>query len=463
MMDVETIYGELRGMNPWWLSGRVPESQLKPFKRDAYFQVNVRLKKYPDKAVLLRGPRRVGKTMLAYQVISDYLAENDPMSIVYVSYDKPTLRETPPDEVSRTIREIHRKNPTLLVLDEIQYLPDWDRWLKVLVDGKPGFSILATGSSSMALKKGKRESGVGRWNEVLILPLSFAEFVEFRTGESLKSLAFIRDKKPFPEKKFHLEQWAVESGVLRENFREYVEKGGFPEIVDMDLWDAQEVLRGIVEKAIFKDVVALMGIGKPLALENLVYYLAKHPGSILSLEKLSGELEIQRATLENYLCALEDMMLVIMPPNLVGKTRRRKVYLADTGLLSALRYSPGSLLDDSMRGQLIETAAAANLQYVAHGGSKRLAYWRFRDHEVDFVLTKGGKPDIALEVGSTKKKLTGARRFYERYKIPVRVLSFMPPPKQPDGILWLPIEIDLYMATSAEREKAKLEFAKLLS
>jgi len=87
-----------------------------------------------------------------------------------------------------------------LVLDEIKYLRDWDQWLKVFVDSKHGAGVLATGSSSVALKKGKAESGVGRWTEVLMFGLSFAEFVELRAGGSPRSLLLSERGSPFRER-----------------------------------------------------------------------------------------------------------------------------------------------------------------------------------------------------------------------------------------------------------------------
>lgn len=458
-MDTETIYGELRVMNPWWLSGRVPGSQIKPFKRDAYFAVAARLKRYPDKAVLLRGPRQVGKTVLAYQVISDHLAENDPLSVVYVSYDRPTLRNLSQEDILRVTREIHGTPPSLLVLDEIQYLRDWDQWLKVFVDGKHGTKVLATGSSSLALKRGRRESGAGRWVEVLMFPLSFAEFVELRTGKSLLSLPFIREGKPLSGKVSE-ERWAIESGVFKELFREYVQKGGFPGVIDLDPWRAQDELRDILDKALFKDVAALMGKREPLALESLVYYLAKYPGSILVAEKLSEDLGLQRATLEGYLAALEDMMLLVRLPNLRGKTRRYKAYFADTALLSMLRGSQSGLLDDNLRGALLETVALANLRHFAALNNLGIFYWRSGDYEIDFVLTKAMKPEIAVEIKSGGKKLKGAARFYREYGVPVRVMGLTRPEALPEGALWVPIEFDLYRATSFVRQTVEMELAR---
>jgi predicted AAA+ superfamily ATPase len=75
--------------------------------------------------------------------------------------------------------EIHETAPSLLVLDEIQCLRDWDQWLKVFVDSKHGAGVLATGSSSEVSE----------------------------------------------------ECWAIESGVFKELFREYVQKGGFPGVI----------------------------------------------------------------------------------------------------------------------------------------------------------------------------------------------------------------------------------------
>lgn len=85
-------------MNHWWKMGSVPGVFLKEFKRDTYFLIKRELAKESNEATLILGPRRVGKTVVFYQIIDLLLWKGiPPQSILYFTFDSPRIRGTRPD------------------------------------------------------------------------------------------------------------------------------------------------------------------------------------------------------------------------------------------------------------------------------------------------------------------------------------------------------------------------------
>ena len=163
------VLGVLERFNPWW--GREAVS-VPTFRRLAYRACQ----KYLDdqalrRAVLLCGPRRVGKTTILHQLANDRVAQGmDPRSVVYISLDHPLLKLVRLHEILRIYHEnVHPEGQAaLLLLDEVQYCRDWELEVKQLVDRHPQYRILATGSASVIHRQRLAESGVGRWVEVAI-------------------------------------------------------------------------------------------------------------------------------------------------------------------------------------------------------------------------------------------------------------------------------------------------------
>ena len=151
IVDKSEILGVLQGFNPWWRgsSFQTPAFQRLAFQACLEFLLDETLKR----AVLLSGPRRVGKTTILHQIAKFLLSEGVPAkSILYVSLDHPILKLMHFSDVLKTFHEfIQPENASIfLLLDEIQYAGDWATEVKLLVDHKPLHRILATGSSSVA-------------------------------------------------------------------------------------------------------------------------------------------------------------------------------------------------------------------------------------------------------------------------------------------------------------------------
>jgi hypothetical protein len=253
------------------------------------------------RAVLLSGPRRVGKTTVLYQLAEALLGEGlEPRSILYLSLDHPVLKLLGLRDIL-ALYHAHIQGegrPTVLLLDEVQYARAWETEVKLLVDHGPNYRIVATGSASVVHRDRLAESGVGRWVTVQVPTLSFYEFVRIR-GEPLPSLdPGLRPQDLFALPAADLLQVAAQLRPLLPLFQRYLLVGGFPETARQeDIGLCQRLLReDVVERVLKRDMTALFGVRNVNELERLFIYLCLHTGGILAHQTVAKTLEAYLVT-----------------------------------------------------------------------------------------------------------------------------------------------------------------------
>ncbi|MCY4098514.1 MAG: AAA family ATPase, partial [Rhodospirillales bacterium] len=180
----------MRAENPWWTGGAV-RSDYRDLKPRAYFERFAQLVEETGvrRAVVLMGPRRVGKTVLLHHLIARLIKNETfaPQQVGYVSLDHPLYTRLSIEEAAQEIGQASRNpdGPRLLILDEIQYLADWERHLKSFVDAHPEVRCVVSGSAAAALRLKSVESGAGRFTDFLLPPLTFHEFLDLQDIEGL--------------------------------------------------------------------------------------------------------------------------------------------------------------------------------------------------------------------------------------------------------------------------------------
>jgi len=147
------IQNALRSFIPWWQGKKPP---VKKFRRHAFAMIQqVLAENSLQRAVLLVGPRRVGKTTILLQLVETLLSADVPAAqIMYVSLDHPLLRAVAIETIFKIYAEAAESDPTqtvYLLLDEIHYAKDWATWVKLFVDFRQNTRIVATGSASFAV------------------------------------------------------------------------------------------------------------------------------------------------------------------------------------------------------------------------------------------------------------------------------------------------------------------------
>lgn len=379
----EKVKRALREFNPFW---KTPV-EIEYKDREVYGKLRKFIKE--PQIVSLCGLRRVGKTTLLQKIIQDLLKENPTDSILYFSFDD--FGDIELYEILDGFKEIHQKEPRFLIFDEIQKLPNWAEKVKIFYDTKK-YKIFISGSESLFLRKGSRESLAGRIYEFEVKKLSFLEYLNFvGKGEMTK--------KP--------QLYDIE---LKIELSRYLLTGGFPELIgNNDKAMIRQYLKtAIIEKIVFKDMTKIYPIENPAQLIAILDILVDNPGMIVDFSSLSQELGISRQTLSKYFEYLEMAHLVV---KLYNFSRNRITSEKSLKKFYPTFLSPVLIEESEERiGKLIETTCVL--------ATDTKFFWRdkYKD-EVDIILQQG-KEVVPIEIKYRNKpsQNKGLPKFCKKYK-----------------------------------------------
>lgn len=429
------LFSVLQEFNPWW-QDQAP-ADLPDWQRSASRQVwSWVLDTASRRSLLLSGARQVGKTTIFRQTIRRLVDSGFPAGdVLYATFDHPLLKLSGLQRTLQAWNELYPATPgrqRILFLDEIQYVPDWQTWLKHQVDFQRTHRVAVTGSAD-PLHGASVESGVGRWETIPLPTLSFAEYLRLRevvVPENLPPLQSLRSL--FDWRPAEFARVAKAAQPLTAHFHEYLLRGGFPEpALVSDLTRCQRLLReDIVDKVLKRDMTALYGVRRVLEVEKIFLYLCYHDGGILDIPTLTQQLEgVNKQTALNFLTLFESTHLIYrLKPYGYGKEvlrGRDKVYLADAALPGAVLLLGRKLLQDPQRlGAAVETAFFKHVFTRYYSQTPRFSYWqdkRNRDLEVDLIGELGDRL-VPFEVKYqdvevTPKRLKGMRLFLEERKV----------------------------------------------
>ncbi len=387
---METIYYQL---NPWW-EGNLPDVGI---LREAYLRPLLDNRDRRQVEILL-GSRRVGKTTLLRQLISELLASGiNPHDICFLALDHPALSGTSITDhlkVFRTLFDHPRNRRLFLFLDEVQDSPAWEVELKSLYDTEQ-LKLYCTGSTSALLT---RQGGklTGRQITTTIFPLSFTEFIDFR------------GPRPKMAEDYRYERLA----------QDYLVTGGYPEEV---LSPNPAYLANLLEDILARDLMRLFPIKKPAVLKALVRLVAASVGGRTSFNRLSSLLGISLDTAKEYVGYLEAAYLAASMGKWTTSHSERvysqkKLYLWDMGIKTVCT-GPG---DEGARAE-----NAVYLELLRRG--IETGYYAESEREVDFVVGSVKTP-LPVEVkmldmlDPKDKRLSGLALFVRRFPATRRAL-----------------------------------------
>ena len=263
----------------------------------------------PPKAVVIFGARRIGKTTLLEQIV-------DRNTSAWYTGDNFSDMERLKLLSEGDVKTLLFQSDTL-VIDEAQRIPDIGLLLKRLVDVNMTLDapvrIFVTGSSSLELAKGVKESALGRLVQRQLWPLSVTELAQAPKSSWAKVL---RDL-----------DWHLVYGM-------------FPEVYN-EPRNARILLKDYVDGILFKDLFSLGGIRQSSKFESLVRLLAFSVGSEVSYDGLARETGLNKATVADYISLLEQCFIVKVCPsyakNLANELKKgKKIYFCDTGIRNAI-------------------------------------------------------------------------------------------------------------------------------
>ena len=399
------IESRLRLDNPWWQAGVGIEPDYLAFPRRAYLRDFSELVSTEgvNRAVVLLGPRRVGKTILVYHTIQELMEKKDVSGrdILYVSLETPLYTGLSLESLVMRFRKLFPRPESArlyVFLDEIQYLKGWEVHLKSLVDAYRGVRFVATGSAAAALKAKSAESGAGRFTEFVLPPLTFAEYLRFVNleDELIRQIDDERGQQRFATDNIH---------GLNEAFIDYLNFGGYPEAVFSEVVRSNPrryIKSDIIDKVLLRDLPILYGISDIQELNSLFNTLAYNTGQELSLEDLAQTANVAKNTLVKYLEYLEAAFLIRRIRRVdqdaahFKRVTTFKVYLTNPTMRAAL-FGPVDEHHEAM-GHLVETAVFSQWLHNA-AFIDSLYYARWRSGEVDLVsLDPQQRPRFAVEM-----------------------------------------------------------------
>lgn len=265
------IVERIRFENPWWTQPLKDNIHSKMTPR-AYFALFFKLAqaRSPRRAVLLMGPRRIGKTVMLFQAILKLIEAGTPQkTIFYFDLQSPVYNGRRLEELIQLACKASgsRKNAKLVVcFDEIQYLRNWEVELKNLVDSYPSIKFLASGSAAAALRLKSTESGAGRFTDFLLPPLTFYEYLALLGKLDLVKIS------PSEKKSDGVDVAAPNIEALNDAFVHYLNFGGYPEAIfsqEIQSDPGRFIRSDIIDKVLLKDLPSLYGIDDIQELNSL--------------------------------------------------------------------------------------------------------------------------------------------------------------------------------------------------
>ncbi len=437
----QQIVGRLKVDNPWWESGRIPEfyGSMRP---RLYLKMFLPLVEATDlrRALILMGPRRVGKTVMMFHAIQALIERGVPArNIIYISVETPIFNKILLEQLFMLSCQTLGKQPTdeqmYVFYDEIQYLKDWEISLKSLVDTYRNVKFIASGSAAAELKKRSNESGAGRFTDFSLPPLTFYEYIHLKGFDRLMTTSFFECngvKTQFFQTK--------DIRLLNSLFVDYINYGGYPEVVFSQRIrenPGQFIRHDIIDKVLLRDLPSLYGITDVQELNSLFTMIAYRSGDQFSYEGLSRESGVNKDTLRKYIAYLEAAFLVKVIHRTDDTARRYqretqfKIYLTNPSLRCAL-FQPIEPSDEKM-GDMVETAVFA--QWIPRQTANfSYANWRIskkEQGEVDIVGIDSArqKPNWAVELKWTDRffdrpnELESLRTFMQNNKLSSAIVT----------------------------------------
>lgn len=329
-------------------------------------------------AVLVAGPRQVGKTTMLEKLTSD---------INHVTLDDPIIRASAEEERGTFFKD----NPPPVFVDEIQKAPALFEQIKLLLDRdrKKG-QFFMCGSQQFKMMKGVSESLAGRIGLVTLLGFSLRESygVEFDTP-------FLPTEDYFAKRRQHL------ASISYDDVWNTIHRGSMPELHDNPDFNWQMFYGAYVRTYIDRDVRELSEIGDTVKFTKFMVATAASTGQLLNLASLARDVGVSQPTAERWLSILVASNIVyLLQPYSNNITKRAiktpKLYFLDTGLAAYLTKwnTPDVLKNGAMAGAFFESFVVSEIiKSYYNKGILELPLYFYRDkemNEIDLLIEDSG-------------------------------------------------------------------------
>jgi len=333
--------------------------------------------------IVITGVRRCGKSYVLRQILSHYLIQKiNAKNILFLNLETPYFEEFRKKVINleKIFEEFLNLTETegkkILLLDEIQFFYNWQVFAKAKYE-EGNTKIVLTGSNAWLLSSEYTSLLSGRTIHFELLPFSFTEFL---TAKQI----------PYKEK---IER-AENERKIKKSFKEYVQWGGFPEVILTDTEEQKkELLINYYNNIIYRDIIPRFNIVNIRQTQELAHYLMSNPGKCFSYNKLSKIIGLTDKTIKEY-CTYFNQAYLLFEINKYSHSLQKqiinakKVYAIDTAFLQVIGFSA---TEDS--GRIFE-----NLIYIELKRRKKDIYYHYEKRECDFITREGRKITEAIQV-----------------------------------------------------------------
>jgi predicted AAA+ superfamily ATPase len=331
-------------------------------------------------ATVISGIRRCGKSTLLFQLL-----KQDKENVFFLNFDDPRLFDFERNDFERLDKIIAEGGFKKVFFDEIQIIPEWERYVRQKLDEKISVVVTSSNASLLSRELGTKLTGRNLMKE--LFPFSFAEYCAFE------------NKKPSADM-----------------VNDYFLYGGFPEYVSSK---NEEVLLRLLNDILTRDIAVRYGVRDFRTLQRLTLFLLTNVGRLITANKLKTQFEVgATSTILEYLSHLETSYLLFIVPKFSYSIKKqdinpKKVYAIDTGLVNV-----NSLSFREDIGQKFE-----NLIYLHLRRKNNEIYYFSEKNECDFVVFEKGKIASCIQVcymlnnDNLKREIDGmveALEFFEK-------------------------------------------------
>lgn len=340
-----------------------------------------------NKAIIILGPRQVGKSTLLHQ-ITDIRSEK----YIYLDCDNNDIKNALTDSSVTQLKRIIGNNE-IIIIDEAQRVKNIGLTLKIIIDQIKPKQLLVSGSSSFDLSNKVNEPLTGRKFEYNLFPFSLKELVD--------NFGYIEESR---------------------NLENRLIYGMYPDVINNE-GNEIEILKNLTQSYLFKDVLLFQDLRKSEFIESLIEALALQLGSEVSYNELAQLLGSNPHTIQKYIGLLEKSFVIFRLRSFNRNVRNeikksRKIYFYDNGIRNAIINNYSLINNRTDIGALWENfVVSERMKYLSYNREYSNRYfWRTTQHqEIDYIEEYNGKLNAFEIKWNPNKKVRFPKTFTNNY------------------------------------------------
>jgi len=312
------------------------------------------------------------------------------------------------DEMYRAFLALKKpKGRTYILLDEIQEIPGFEKWLRTYYEQNEQVKFIITGSSSSLFSKELATLLTGRQASIEVFPFSFAEFVNYKAVKSLK---------PLLEKPIDMLYLSKAFAKVEPLLHQYLDNGGFPEMIKQDKAESNILaLQQYIGDIILRDITQRYNIRKIEVLQKLALYLIFNMSNGINVTRIAEMIGSNRTTVLDLISHLQEVYMIFTTScfsfsinEQLASTKARKVYCIDNGFFAAIKTNEKQDFAKKMRN--------AVFQQLRFQWQEAVFYWKNKV-AIDFILKNGLPVGVAVKDEEIEPQISRLFYFMQRHNV----------------------------------------------